>query len=261
MCSSGIPSPASAGERTAAVGAPSPDGGEASASAQDAPNARVVIPAVSETDHDREGQHDPADRLHDPLRVQRVPHDLEPAGRAHVDERQRGEGHRNRRGPERRLGDRGHGRDRLREPGRQDPRDDRERHGDRRADRDGAADEAARPPTSSRPARIATSRTFATSIPNRVAAAAMNAACVVSVTTPNAWAPRRVRDQHLRGERRDGADRQPEHVLAGLADDQTLVGAAHARSLRCRVPRGREHRTGRRPGIGSGADRPTGGQS
>jgi hypothetical protein len=36
---------------------------------------------------------------------------------------------------------------------------------------------------------MATSRTFATSIPNRVAAAAMKAACVVSVTTPNAWSP------------------------------------------------------------------------
>ena len=35
-----------------------------------------------------------------------------------------------------------------------------------------------------RPARIATRRTLATSIPNRVAAAATNAACVVSVTTP-----------------------------------------------------------------------------
>jgi hypothetical protein len=43
--------------------------------------------------------------------------------------------------------------------------------------------------TSSRPARIDTRRTFATSIPNRVAAAAMKAAWVVRVTTPKASSP------------------------------------------------------------------------
>ena len=35
-----------------------------------------------------------------------------------------------------------------------------------------------------RPTRMATRRTFATSMPKRVEAAAMNANCVVSVTTP-----------------------------------------------------------------------------
>ena len=44
---------------------------------------------------------------------------------------------------------------------------------------------------SSRPTRIATSRTFATSMPKRVAAAAMNANCVVSVTMPNDRSPNR----------------------------------------------------------------------
>ena len=44
-------------------------------------------------------------------------------------------------------------------------------------------------PCSLRPARIATSRTFATSIPNRVAVDAMNANCVVSVTTPKRAGP------------------------------------------------------------------------
>jgi hypothetical protein len=39
-------------------------------------------------------------------------------------------------------------------------------------------------PASSRPTRIAIRRMLATSIPNRVAAAAMKANCVVSVTTP-----------------------------------------------------------------------------
>src|SRR3954453_6461969 len=44
-------------------------------------------------------------------------------------------------------------------------------------------------PCSPRPARMATSRTFATSIPNRVAVDAMNANCVVTVTTPNSEGP------------------------------------------------------------------------
>ena len=44
-------------------------------------------------------------------------------------------------------------------------------------------------PDSPRPIRIATRRTFATSIPNRVAVLAMNANCVVRVTTPNSAGP------------------------------------------------------------------------
>src|SRR5438093_5175861 len=45
-------------------------------------------------------------------------------------------------------------------------------------------------PCSPRPTRIATSRTLATSIPNRVAVEAMKANCVATVTTPKADAPR-----------------------------------------------------------------------
>src|SRR6266540_3422758 len=44
-------------------------------------------------------------------------------------------------------------------------------------------------PCSPRPTRIATSRTFATSMPKRVAVEAMNANCVATVTTPKIEAP------------------------------------------------------------------------
>ena len=90
---------------------------------------------------EQDRQDDPAHRLRDPLRVQRVPHDLQSARGSHVDERQRGEGHRHRGRPERGLGERRDRREALRQPPRREERHSRQRHRDGGRDRGRAPNE------------------------------------------------------------------------------------------------------------------------
>ena len=76
---------------------------------------------------------------------------------------------------------------------------------------------------------MATSRTLATSIPNRVNAAAMNANCVATVTTPKAASPSRFDMRTCAAKVAAAPIARPDDVLAGLADDGALLGSVGGR--------------------------------